>query len=51
MKKFETPTIEIERFTLKDAIAVSLESGPEETVPFFTLPDDEFSIKEPIESY
>ncbi len=50
MKKFETPTIEIERFTLQDAIAVSLESGPDETTPIFTLPEDEFGIKEPLET-
>lgn len=51
MKKFETPMIEIERFTLQDAIAVSLKSGPDETTPIFTLPDDEFDFKEPLESY
>ena len=40
MKPFETPRIEIERFTLEDTIAVSLVN--EEETPSFTLPDDDF---------
>lgn len=42
MKKFETPIVEIERFELTDTIAVSLWKPPSETVPSFTLPDDDF---------
>ncbi|MBQ6432291.1 MAG: hypothetical protein IJJ99_10540 [Oscillospiraceae bacterium] len=51
MKHFETPTVEIERFDLLDTIAVSLVILPDDPIPTFTMPDDEFSVPGFYESY